>query len=390
MALAVDPQVKGSWSDAGAGNTITLSQGLLPLSDLIKLEEVWYEIIEIARTLSFRRFQPVLLSWENWVWPSRLLFGGNAVPEATYKQCRNVARRIASKLAEAFSDRPGIIARLKQTHIRANQRNNFVLPEDFEILFPSREYPSGEFSVESQQELERLHHAHARRLARELVKQDPALVIERVLFIEREADVAGLQRWPHTTPTVCQQIAIEAPNPSDWLLALEGIASIEFYWHFRPCCDAILERRVPGWEDLSRRLLDTEGLSTIMALACLKAEVPDDLLNDAASRCDARLSNVLRFESRRFTRGARLLLLQHDDLNVRRAVLEGYAMDGLSELDVEEKGAVLELVVTMPGDDFWIPNLLGRYPSHSSVGSSIGQIGPAGKVLRENIPRRSS
>ncbi len=101
-----------------------------------------------------------------------------------------------------------------------------------------------------------------------------------------------------------------------------------------------------------------------MALACLKADVPDDLLEVAVSRCDSNLWNVLRFESRRFTRKARLLLLRHENLDIRRAVLQGYAMDGISTLDQEEQNAILELIVTMPADDFWIPTLLGRYPLH--------------------------
>ncbi|MCH8224993.1 MAG: hypothetical protein IIC97_03885 [Chloroflexi bacterium] len=191
VATVIDPQIRGSWSDPGAGNTWTISQKFVSLDDIAELEQFWEEVLALAARVEFTRFGSILAAWENWVWPSRSVFGSAAVPHDVYKRAKQVARKVAINIRDTFGDRPGIMARLKRTCLQSGLRVRVDLPSDFEVLFPIRDQPKGEFAVEKHHEMERRQHAKARRLGKRLSDESPGAVVERLMGFEHEADIGS-------------------------------------------------------------------------------------------------------------------------------------------------------------------------------------------------------
>ena len=185
--------------------------------------------------------------------------------------------------------------------------------------------------------MERRQHKNARLLGKQLSTEAPGSVIERLIGFEREADVAGLSRYPHTTPTVFEEIASRTEDPGAWLKAAECVVERKFASYFRPFCESLVVKRAPTWEESVRQLLTSENLNHIMALSCLRNEVPDELLEAAASYAGDIYRSVLNFETRFFTSKAKLLLLGAEDVGIRGAVVEGQARKGLTALAKKKK-----------------------------------------------------
>ena len=147
LAIALSPKIRGLWSDPGAGNKVTISQGIISANDMAELGLMWEQGLQLASTLKFSRFDSMLAAWRDWVWPSSVVFDTALVSDEVRRLLRKIAREVAATMGELFGDRPGIIASLKQTSLQAKVGLRFDVPADFEILFPSRDQPRGEFSA---------------------------------------------------------------------------------------------------------------------------------------------------------------------------------------------------------------------------------------------------
>lgn len=198
-------------TDPGSGMTATMRCGLLTLDEIIAIEGLWDRISASLESIIVDQWEPIRRIVENWVYPSRSTFGHAVIREEIYQRMRVFASRMLADVVSLASGRLGVMRWALNLADNLGTEIDIPLDDDYEVLYPKEDLE--DWSTAQKQQA-----AHVRALAAEWCKVDPETVVERLAFIEAEAQQAD-STWPRLSPYLCTQIANNIESASPWLQA---------------------------------------------------------------------------------------------------------------------------------------------------------------------------
>ena len=259
----------------------------------------------------------------------------------------------------ALTDLKRMRARLKKLSRAAKLNVCVEVDPELEILYPPKQWPTGDVVVALRRSEQR-QAAAARRLALSWATRDPEEVAARLAYLEGEARAARLRQWPWFTPLVCQTLAEMTEDPAHYARALHRRgAPVQL---MAPFLDRLLTQSPAEGQPLLEELLDDERARLAAILSSLQYPVSSELLAKAIGMCDRDIAPMIRDHVRRFTPEAQRALLEHDDIVIVQAAVVGLAMDDGTQADGEIRAAWRRAAVRCPADDYWIPRALQGHP----------------------------
>ena len=279
---AVNPAWVEHSIDPGVGTTVRVRRGLASPATIEELGGLWGSILAVTeREAGVNPDLPVgviLDGLRRWADPGSI--GGPAVPHAeTAATMRRVAGRVAGRLADIFAERPGVLHSLREYAERGGIDVRIDVPDWFAELFPGQEVL-----------LENGGREAFARQAEELAARPDAEVAEHLMFLEREARLAGLAE-PGGARLLAGEIAARDERPEEMLEELDrrGADSGLLGWFL----DRAAELRRPGWETAAERLIEREATSEMAASVALVRPAGTGLKRLAIRRAAPRLIKSL-------------------------------------------------------------------------------------------------
>ena len=130
---AVSPEIRGTSTDPGLGDTMTLTEGAVPLSWVEDLGRMWDEILDFMEQHPHLPPAPLLSGLGPWVYPDSMIGFGRSVSEEIAGAIRSVAAALLERLSVIYAGRPGVLWRLAEY---AGVPVEIDIPEEFLALFP--------------------------------------------------------------------------------------------------------------------------------------------------------------------------------------------------------------------------------------------------------------
>lgn len=359
---AVEPRVRLAYSDPGLGNTVTISEGSLPISAIRELSKIWDSVLEVVARERTSAVAPLLDALHPWVYPSTLGFD-RGPDDATAAAIRDEATRVISRLADIFRDRSGILHRLRDYVSRAQLDVIVNVPTEFDILFPAHwngaeddgGYGGWEQSVDEA----------VRRLATDLQQLPVGEAARLITEADTEAASAGIT-YPRLTPALARILAAGTEEPETYLYGLEQLIAAGDI--LLPFLERVVYLKPVGWELAVERLLVDDRTAWAATQVALIHPVGSRLKDLAIDRMTPAYGNLIEFiiAARRADPDTLERLLNAGNQVVARdaAVALGHASSGapLEDLSQSAQARWRAVIVQSPADDYWYSVILGRDP----------------------------
>jgi hypothetical protein len=250
ICLALSPALEGRSSDPGAGRTMTLRWGLLPLEQLQKVRSIWAEVRDNLGGIDVADWQHLSSVLWNWMHPTYASKGVD-VSEETEQFMRSFAAEILKDIVPSVSGKPGLAAQVRALAQKVGIEVNLKPDPVFELLFPSRDH-----LLERLDEWDIKWQASLKELSEQWVKREPVEVVEQLVGLEREAQGIGRAWSPRGDTEICRRLAAMTGAPEVWLaLLLSQGASGTLTG---PFLEAVVESRRVGWECQVERFLELD------------------------------------------------------------------------------------------------------------------------------------
>lgn len=287
LTYAVQLELSDASADPGLGRTLTLSRATVPPSWIEPLSDIWDAIRAAAGLRPDVPVGPLVEALEPWarpeILPRRSRPGERrAMPEEAATTMRATAARAIGRLAGIFRERPGALHRLRVLARRQEIAVRIDLPDDFAALYPVRDPIN---SVAEGEESERRWIEAVGRVADTLAERPIHEAAERLVFLAREADEAGIG-WPPGARRLAQALAERTEEPEALLDALIG-AGADVSLIEAPL-DRVAELKRPGWEAALERLLGDGEAAPAAIRVALARPVGERLKWLASEACAAR------------------------------------------------------------------------------------------------------
>ncbi len=355
---ALSSALKVSWEDIllqpGSGNTVTIRSGRLRLDDLNIVADLWDDLLKALELYKNFSFSSLLEALEDLCYQ-----GPHNIPppsKAWTETSRRIARLIILKMASQFSERPGLLHRLKGLTKRVGIRVAFPKAEDFDTLFP-HDPLSQQYDAERQKHAEEAQWRAARRLALDWLKQPPIEVAERLVELEQEAEAAGV-RWPRLTPGVAEVLAESSTEPQTYLVELAkrgapGDIVSPFVW-------AVARRKPDGWRPILAELYANASYNPIAVMVGLVEDVGSELREQAIALCDSRIVKWLEFQKTSLSEDVLLKFLRHPDPTVVTAAVVRLGLYNTGDLTSAVRPTWEEAVIIQEKVEYAVATILSR------------------------------
>jgi hypothetical protein len=248
ICLALSPALESRSTDPGAGRTMTLRWGLLPLEQLQEVRSIWAEVRDELGEIEVADWQHLSAALWNWMHPT-YASKGVEVSEETEQFMRSFAAEILKDIAPSVSGKPGLASNVTALAEKAGVEVNLKPDPVFDLLFPSRDHlleRFDEWNVKWQ--------ASLKELAEQWVKREPAEIVEQLVGYEREAQGIGRAWSPRGDTEIGRRLAAMTEVPEVWLdlLLAQGASGVLT----GPFLEALVATHRDGWECQAKRFLE--------------------------------------------------------------------------------------------------------------------------------------
>ena len=362
LKQAVQPRTHFVYSDPGLGNTVTISEGALPISAVRELSQIWDSVLELVAREPTGAVAPLIEALHPWVYPSTIGFGAGP-DETTAVALRDEATRVISRLSDILRDRPGMLHRLRDYVFRAGLDVTVDVPAEFEVLFPADW--NGAEDDGGYHGWERRAEEAVRRLVTDLQDLPVRDTASRITEADAEAAAAGIT-YPRMTPALARFLASGTEEPEAYLHALEQLTAAGDV--LLPFLDRVVELKPGGWELAVERLLIDDRTAWPATQVALMHPVGSRLKDLAIDRMTPAYRNLIEFiiATDRADPDTLERLLNARNQGVARdaAVALGHASSGtrLEDLSQSAQARWRAVIVQSPADDYWYSEILGRDP----------------------------
>ncbi len=279
MCIALSPKLAGVVSDPGAGRTIKLTRGLLPVRLLRELVRLWPIAMEIMRDTENVPWDEI----DGLVWEWRYGSPSNAdLPEETLTMMADFAERMLRDLSAATRQHPGIQHRLREMSKMAGMKIQLVLDPEFNAVYPEKPVRTLDDDAKI-----------AKGLTGRWANKSIAEIAEILARIETEARPAGVDFPPLQLTLFCQQFAEIVSDP---VIAAEAFMEQKLAGDLvRPFVYRAASKNHPAWTSLVRRCIgedmyEADGIAVIITIP----EPPQEMLLDALARA-GKMSHLIEW-----------------------------------------------------------------------------------------------
>lgn len=307
MAITFDPTFESHASDPIDGMTFTSEYGGLLPEEISAIQALWPKAEPVLRACGVADWPAVRELIRDWAYPG-MSTRGYIAPES-YEQMYAFAQKVMKDVVEVADGHPAILSWIADLAKRMGWDVPCQVDPIYEILFPEHDH-------DDIHEGHRQQSAAATALADEWATDSPAAVAERLVRYSAAAAAAGHQ-WPMFTEHVARRLAELTPDPVRWARVMIQAGAV--YGLISPFLRSAVVKQSSGWELLwqechelthlrgmallvllseacvpesllDRALEDVTGLSDAIGTACLRREVPEDLLRRLLNHPDAALA----------------------------------------------------------------------------------------------------
>lgn len=201
-----DPHFEFHSMDPGAGRTLTITSGHLSSSNMHVLLHEWAGVTPLLVDLSPDSWYHLIELLHEWAYQH---VSGYQLGDAQTTALEKGARLILDDLAQLSSSHPGIQSQLRQIahHLRYNMK--YAGDRDYDIVF------AHEDDHRSYQKNSERHLAAVQQLAVEYAAQPPEVIVQKVAFLHREAQI-GRHTWPDYTLSLATALAKNVQDLPEW------------------------------------------------------------------------------------------------------------------------------------------------------------------------------
>ena len=281
--IGFSPIFRNMITDPGAGHTVTLRSAYLLLSEMRVLRDQWLSFREILKPQpDFEICWPALRDLvHGWAYPE--LFEVR-VSDNSREFMLSFSRQILTDMSSIAQGRTGYLQWINQFSIDRGFDLRFEVDPVFEIMYPlvrRDEFREHEEAGRKQIEV----------LATSWSQRDPQTIVEKIIWIEEEAKIAGLS-WPYWTNYLLSEISLLVDSPKAWAETLIRLGcSAEMV---TPFLVKTAEKQDPGWFELTHICLQNEALRGAAILSILKHRDPPSELVDEAMSLISGFSGVVK------------------------------------------------------------------------------------------------
>ncbi len=275
LCIALSPVRKTSSADPGIGKTIRMWSGLLPLSGLQEIEDIWQESRGALREIDRTAWLHLTRVLEDWIDPRHALVSPEVSPEIL-QAMNSFAARILQDLMPLTEGSPGLAAAFQR--LAKKLHLELAITEDplFSLLFP--EHPLGPDAWREQR-------ARGEKLAQDLAEdwtsRPPLDVARQIGFYHQEAQRISVG-WSENLLHLCRKLAAKVSEPDAWL---EAFLTAEIPEPLSaPFLERLVESQVTGWQSQVERFLGHHVLAWTATAIVLAHQDPPESLLEAALR----------------------------------------------------------------------------------------------------------
>lgn len=301
MSIAMTPAFESHSSDPVLGDRFTLRFGVLPMTEIEKVETLWPRVVCALEKSSAQEWHHVLTLISDWVFPQRHTNRG--VPDELHGRMREVAKRMLNDVVNIGHESVGLMHRAVELADELQVTLKFAQDPEFETLFPT-------IPRNWSEHMER-HARSIKHLAERWATEQPRSVVERINQLEEQART--VDEGNRQTLWLADELAQLISNPLEWIESiLQTKASGDLVKPFLLRASTI---RATDWENaalecLSRDATRFAAASTIL----LMAEPPERVLQAALQSLQGMSKQVETHCLRRVVPEETLRrLLNHED-----------------------------------------------------------------------------
>ena len=271
--IALNPKIDGTVLDPGAGMTINFARGLLPLSLLRELVDVWPLAVEVLRDAENVPWDEIQkLVWE-WRYPG----SDSEVSNETKLIMRQFAERMVIDLASATRGHPGIQHKLGMTAKRMDFDVDLCLDPEFEAVYKQTKTFDPEGSIKI-----------AEGLVKRWAKKSTEEVAGLLARISTDARIASVYFPPASLVVFCERLAKSVLNP---VTAAEALTRHQLPGEFvAPFLRQAASKNPEGWLSLVDRSLEQQQYQPV---ALYSVFTHHDPLKGLLSKALALVTTVL-------------------------------------------------------------------------------------------------
>jgi len=354
IALALSPSLESNSLDPGAGRTVTITSGILPVPQLKEIGTIWGDARDAIQLLDVASWLHISTMLWDWIYPE-YSGRGTEVDEEAKGVMRTFAARVLTDLVPLAGRSPGLIAGLKDLAEKVDLDLPLQQDPDFETL-----YPAAAESAEDFERQEAIRQVAIKNLATKWSAESPVEIAKKVVSYEEEA--RRIKRtWPRGTPGLCGELAVLVATPEAWLDALVQVEAPADL--VEPFLRIILDRH--GSEQILAQSLNSERYVWLATEIILQSPNPPSHLLEVA------LERVAQFPQLVET----LCLRKQVPLPNLRALLDHLAWEVALEAAIGEWLSDPKGVVRTEIADSWRDAILRAQPDeHSGMRFWLGEI----------------
>jgi hypothetical protein len=198
--------------------------------------------------------------------------------DEAYSGKRELARRMLEGVIQLAQNKSSINLWASSLARDFKWKFDLSIDKDLLTLYPQEKLKNWRKESEKQAKSVRL-------LAQEWSQRPPEQVIERIVFIEREAENIG-RRFPRLTPYLCHQISLLVDNYIIWL---NQLLSFDLPSELiDPFLHKAAKKNEPGWIAIAEEcLLKPNTRQSVISLVLTTEDIPNKIFNDAAAYLEA-------------------------------------------------------------------------------------------------------
>ncbi len=272
------PGFSDSEIDPGAGMSVILKNGILRITDLEKIRDLWKELVPLLQTrLSEVPWSGLFSVLHYWIYPEQVMFGMPAGEDDT-KVMHSIVREILRDIARITVGIPSVQRRVRAEAAKLGL--DIAIEEDdaYETLFPIEPYG------DDWRELQGRQLSAVARLARKWVGLPPRIVVNHIIRVEGEASRIK-KTYPRYTPNLCRILAGDSTDPLAWSRLLQEHDSPPDL--LEPFLEAAADVQAPGWVEFFEQVLET-NYSRIASMVAVKlSDLPESLLGTTLKGLEA-------------------------------------------------------------------------------------------------------
>lgn len=338
-------------SDPGLGRTITLTDGVVTVSEVNSIGGFWERAFSAIKKIKDVDWSLVLNIIDKFAFPD--MVRGSIEPDFR-KTARKFAARMVKDVVAVTKSRMGICRKLKGISRRAQLEVAVPVDKEFETLFPKEELQDWEAVQKKWKEA-------IVKLAKKWLSKSQEHIIKRIACFESEAQSANINH-PRLTPNLCWELSERISDRISWIVSMiKTNLTVDLIFPFMQ--KAVLNNE-SGWKTLIVRCLNIKDYQRLaMQVVLTLPSPPQYLLNKVMQNLNETHSDFIKFlcYGNQVSDETMKQLLKHiNPLIAGYAAISEWSSNPKGEVRASLKDEWRRAIINFEKEEFWIGEILSK------------------------------